>query len=449
VAEDPSFPDVAEALALGLPFRMHVNADGETRFLHVGATSLQALGVAAEAIVADPHAFDELIFPQDRARLRVEKHAALAERRPASVELRIRRPDGEAQWKRVTFAPRWLADGGSQWDGLIIDITESRRLAEQLTDERRRLELAVELSQIGLFHWDRDEPDMIHWSDHQYAIYGVAPGTPMTVRAFRNQIHPDDRGNAYFARRWAARAADGDDRTGEYRIIRPNGDVRWVLSHQRVRRDAEGIKTVQGTTVDITERRNAEERRRLQMRELAHRGKNTIAVMMAMVQQAARGADNVEAFAGVLMARLDAMARSQELASATEGAPLGWPILFRQALEPFDIERFDFDPALEAQTIPADAVIPMGLLLHELATNAVKYGALSDAEGRIQLSRRAAPDGWLALEWRERGGPEVAPPERGGFGMRLLGQALNGVGGTVEPVFAPQGFVARLQMPAA
>jgi PAS domain S-box-containing protein len=286
------------------------------------------------------------------------------------------------------------------------------------------------------------------WSDRQYDIYGVAPETPMTVQRFRNLIHPEDRGSAWLARRWAADAPDEADQSGEYRIVRPDGEIRWVLSHQRVRRDVLGVKSIHGTTLDITHRRNAEERRRLQVRELAHRAKNAIAVMIAMVQQAARGAGDAEELKEVLVSRLTAMAHSQDLAAETDGGPLPLPALVQRALEAFDLSRFELDPALETVIIPAEAVIPMALLLHELATNSVKYGACSKDGGRVRLSPAPAPHGRIAVEWREIDGPPVEPPTRPGFGMRLLSAALQGVGGAVYPEFPPDGFRARMEMPA-
>ena len=449
VADEPTFAEVAEALSLGVPYRAWVSADGtQLRLLDIGGACSSVFGLTAEVMLADAWRFAEFVLPQDRPRMMEEGAAALAERRARLSEVRVRRVDGGLRWLRLTAAPRWLDDGSSEWTGLASDITETKRMAEQLVEEHRRLELAIELTGIGVFEWDRDDPETMRWSDAQYAIYGVPPQTPMTVKVFRDLIHPEDREQAYWARRWAAEAPDEADRSGEYRIVRPDGEIRWVLSHQRVRRDALGVKSIHGTTLDITERRNAEERRRLQMRELAHRGKNAVAVMMALVQQAARGATSVEDVTAVILARLEAMASSQELAAASEGRPLPLPILLRRSLEAFDISRFELDPALEPETVPGEAVVPMTLLLHELATNAVKYGALSAGEGRVHVSRSAAAAGRLALEWRERGGPPVAPPTREGFGMRLLAAALKGVGGAVTPAFEIDGFVARVEVQA-
>jgi two-component sensor histidine kinase len=183
------------------------------------------------------------------------------------------------------------------------------------------------------------------------------------------------------------------------------------------------------------------------MRELAHRAKNAMTVMMAMVQQAARSSETVDEFAGLIMSRLIAMAKSQDLATASRGEPLQLSALIRAVLEAFDLGRFDIDPALEPLTLEGQSGVSVALLLHELATNAVKYGALSNACGRVVLSLQERSEGWAIIEWREAGGPPVTPPRRKGFGMRLLATVMQSRGGSVTPSFAPAGFAARIVMP--
>jgi PAS domain S-box-containing protein len=443
-----TFADVAQALSLGLPYQMRVSADlASMEVISVGASSQGMLGFPAAAALANGRLFLEIVLPEDREGLRIRGRELLAARRPWEIETRVR-VGGEIRWMRILAAPRFVTDGGVEWDGLIVDITESKRLAEELAEERRRLKLTVELTGIGLFEWDRNEPDVLHVSDNQYDIMGVPRGAPMALKDFRELTYPDDRERTAEARRWTTDVSDESDRVVEYRIVRPNGELRWVLSHMRVRRDAVGLLSLQGATLDVTERRNAEELRRLQVHELSHRAKNALAVMMAMVQQAARSARTPEELSSVIMGRLVAMAKSQDLATAAEGASLTLPALVRQALEAFDLSRFDLDASLDSVILPGGPVVALALLLHELATNAVKYGALSTDNGRVRLSLLPAPTGQLALEWREVGGPPVQPPAREGFGMRLLASALRGVGGHVAPVFAPDGFVARIEMPA-
>ena len=246
-----------------------------------------------------------------------------------------------------------------------------------------------------------------------------------------------------------AAAAAGMPFECEVAMRRPDGEVRWhrIASSPRVLPD--GSMLWDGLQVDVTERRTAEERRSLVMGELAHRAKNGIAVIMSIVGQTARGAETVEAFEALLMARLQAMAASQDLVTATGGRPVQLSEVISTALAPFGMARFTVDPALAGVRIQGQAPVGLGLLLHEMATNAQKYGALSNGRGSVVLDRAEAVDGRVAFSWREAGGPAVAISERKGFGTRLLHQALRNQGGLVTFAFEPAGFRARVECPAA
>ncbi|HKR88515.1 MAG TPA: PAS domain-containing protein, partial [Phenylobacterium sp.] len=351
-ADEPSFRDVVDALGLGVSFRMYLGADGRTsRFLRVGGGCMAMLGAPPEALLADSWALAEVIVPEDHDRLLAAKATAAAGHGPWSTELRIRKPGGELRWLRVTSARRPVGDGGWLLDGLFVDITDSKRMAEQLAEERLRLEQAIELTGMGVFSWNRDDPEAILWSDGQYAIYDVPPQTPITLAAFREMVHPDDRPLAGLSPAHFVDSPDGTDFWLEHRLIRRDGEVRWVALHQRVRRDAAGLKSIHGVTIDVTDRHSAEEQRRLQMRELGHRAQNAMTVLMAMVQQAARSSATVDDLAELIMSRLSAMAKSQELATASGGGPFQMAELMRVVLEAFDLTRFDIDVALEPVTL--------------------------------------------------------------------------------------------------
>lgn len=448
LADDASFEDVADALALGVPFRIRLGPDGQkTQWLRVGASCKAVLGLTREALMSNERALADFILPEDQVKLLTDKAAYAAGHGPNTTEMRARGPNGDLRWFRLTSCSRPAPDGGRLLDGLIVDITDSKRMADQLAEERRRLEQAIELTGLGVFQWDRDDCDAVLWSDHLYAMYGLAPQTPITVASFRDLIHPEDLTQIRTAVRAAGAVSGGTDLSLEHRIVRPDGEIRWVMQRLRLSHDAKGLKAIHGTTLDVTERRDAEEWRRLQMREIAHRSKNALTVMIAMVQQAARSSSTVEELSDRVVARLGAMAKSQDLASAANGATLTLPQLAEQVLDVFDLSRFDIDPRLEAVVLPSDLVIALALLLHELATNAVKYGALSVAEGRVSLAMEPLPDGRAGVEWREYGGPRVSAPGRQGFGTRLLASALQTRGGAVRADFAPEGFTAHLEVP--
>lgn len=280
-------------------------------------------------------------------------------------------------------------------------------------------------------------------------MFGLGPDEEITDEIYRRVLHPDDYDRAVSTIAAARAAVDAHDLVVEFRVVRPDGETRWMLTHGRVIRGERGPQRMVGTTLDITERKAAEERRTLLLGELAHRAKNGLAVVMAMVKQSARGQTTVAGFEDMLMARLQAMAVSQDLVTASGGRPVDLGDLIRTALAAFDLAHFEIDPSLNGVTVPGEIAVGAGLLLHELATNAVKYGALSNAKGRVCLVRESSPAGRAAFGWREAGGPSVTKPTRQGFGTRLLQQALRNQGGEVAFRFEPEGFEARAEFPAA
>lgn len=448
-AAGPPFRAVAEALGLGMAFQIAVPADRATRKFTYVSPNCQALnGVSPEAVLADGRALYDLILPEHAKRFLAAEEAAFAAKAPLDIEIAMRRPGGEVRWHRIASSPRFLPDGSSLWDGLQTDVTERRRIAEELEEQRRRLEVAVEAAELGL--WELDlRTEKLTWSDRSRKLFGVGAKDPVNIQRYMDLVHEEDREQVRQASIAARDSSDGRDFAAEYRIIDPMGEVRWVLSRGRLIRDEQGPRLMVGTSLDVTERRAADERRSLLMGELAHRAKNRFAVMMSIISQSARGMESVKDFEAVLMARIQAMATSQDLVTATGGRPVEVADVMSKALAPFDLQRFQLDPALAQARIQGQMPASMGLLLHELATNAVKYGALSNTGGKVLLTRAEAPDGRVAFEWCEQGGPPVELPNRMGFGTRLLQQVLRSQGGLVTFEFESAGFHARVECPAA
>lgn len=189
----------------------------------------------------------------------------------------------------------------------------------------------------------------------------------------------------------------------------------------------------------------AEAQLRVLVGELAHRGRNAITVLMAIVSQSMRRASSLKEAEQIINARLDALARAQDEVLKAEGGATSLPALLSRTLEPFDLARFEIDYEGDALVHP-DAAAAVCLVIHELATNAVKYGALSTA-GRVHVSCRER-DGKSRVEWRETGGPTVEPPEALGFGHRLLRMALSPHGGSAIRRFEAGGVVCEIEVPA-
>ena len=240
----------------------------------------------------------------------------------------------------------------------------------------------------------------------------------------------------------------------EYRIIRPSdGEQRWIFGRGRTVRDGRGTPVrYSGVDIDITDRKRAEEHVRLLMNELNHRANNLLTVVQALAHQTADNAD-AKAFAKRLSQRIAGLAASNSLLVSGKWQGVELAPLIRSQLSPFvvDLEaRVALDGPSLRLTPAADQAV--GMALHELATNAIKHGALSSPGGTIRIDWSVAEPSAQAsfcLTWTERGGPPVAPPQRTGFGRtvieRMIAQALDG---TTALDFAPAGIVWRFTCPA-
>jgi two-component sensor histidine kinase len=181
-------------------------------------------------------------------------------------------------------------------------------------------------------------------------------------------------------------------------------------------------------------------------RELDHRGRNSLFVIMSIVSQSASGAGSAAEAAQIINGRLEAMLRAQDLLVQSESGVIGLKALLERALQPFGMARFDIGVASEV-SMATDVGVGLALVFHELATNALKHGALAAPRGRISIDWIASGD-VVRLSWREKGGPEVRQPLKRGFGSRLFEVALVPQGGRAERRFEPTGLVCDLTIPA-
>ena len=430
--------------------------DAAGRVLYRNAAARQILGLEDDAQIPSYVGGEHPLSARrmDGSFLSREEHPAahaLRGRSVRGVDLRMRRlGDGRAFICRYDAEPLRDADGAVT--GAILtfqDITEQVEAAAALRQREELLRLAQEAGRIGSFSWDVASGHVIV-SGTFAAIYGrpdAALGGPRI--AWIDQVHPEDRA-VYDRKRAEAFERREEEFLGEFRILRPDGEQRWISSQSRAEYDAEGRPLrVVGVQVDVTERKEAEERQGLLVAELDHRVRNVLAVVQAMAQQTVRS-DPAEAaaFAG----RLAALARAHGLAASGNWGGVGLRAVLDAALAPHaDVpERV----ALEGRDLMLTprAAQTLSLAFHELATNAAKYGALAARAGRLQVRWAATPEdaSRLLLDWRESGGPAVEPPSRRGFGSELVQRSLeHELCGRVVLEFPPTGLVARLELPLA
>jgi two-component sensor histidine kinase len=193
--------------------------------------------------------------------------------------------------------------------------------------------------------------------------------------------------------------------------------------------------------------RAAEEQLRTVVSELGHRAKNGMAIAMSIVSQSARGSDTAEMCERTINSRFGAMAKAQDVILDASGRPAELHDLLTTIIAPFDDGRFDLLPSNSPVVVSSDVAIGLGLLINELATNALKYGALSNRAGRVQISWAREGVGRVGLRWEEHGGPTVAAARRVGFGTRLVQTWLQAGGGRAERRLDPSGAVCDVTFP--
>ena len=231
-----------------------------------------------------------------------------------------------------------------------------------------------------------------------------------------------------------------------------DGEYRWFLSRALPIRDAAGrIIRWFGTNTDITERLKADEQRVLLINELNHRVKNTLATVQSLAMQTLRNTERSADARELFESRLTALSRAHDVLTreSWEGAELRQ--VASRALEPFTAQ--DGRVSIKGPNVwltPKQA-LALSMTLHELATNATKYGALSNDAGTVQVNWTVVPfDGTRELEltWNEQGGPPVSPPTRKGFGTRLIQRNLaHDLGGDATIDYRPQGVVSVIRSP--
>jgi len=447
LAGEPIVRSVKGATAMGIGFQLETCPKAPPRFTFI-ARRCQALnGVSAEAVMADAATLFDLFLPSHRETFFAVLADAGKALQPFDIEVALRRPDGEICWRRFAARPGAPDGGRVLWEGLEVDTSERRRMEAELAEQRWRLEMAAEATGLGFWEWDVIA-GTVTWSLRNRELFGLTPKAPITIARYMELVHPDDRDKVREAFVGARDKPHGGDYSLEHRIVTPAGDVRWILTNGRViLGDGDQVRLVVGTSLDVSERKAAEERRSLLLGELAHRAKNGISVMMAIVAQTARGQETVEGFQELLMARLQAMATSQDLVTAAGGRAVPLVEVIGKSIAPFGKSRFKVDPSLGELTLPGGMAAGMGLLLHEMATNAVKYGALSNDKGRVRIAVEGVQPGRAAFRWEEQGGPPVVVNGRHGFGTRLLQQVLRPQGGEVRFGFEPAGFQACVEFP--
>jgi len=336
--------------------------------------------------------------------------------------------------------------------------TDPATLSAQLEESAHLLELAVEAADLGLW-WLSLEADTLKGSPRCRRIIGFPSEAPLTYRQWLGMLHPDDRDeNHRLVQAAFDPRGEGAYRTS-YRLLRPDGRIVWIAAMGQVEFVGEGparrgLQLV-GTFRDITAARQAEEARALLTRELSHRIKNIFAVVTSMVALSARDHPEAKPYASDLRERIDALSRAHDYVRPhlnEDGAGGGTTTiqgLLDGLLAPYRAAGSERIRIRCAETaIGERAATALALIVHEQATNAIKYGALAVPEGIVQIDGTRDGDTYR-LRWREEGGRPIArAPDRQGFGTVLAARsARDQLGGSITYDWAATGLVIDIGIP--
>jgi len=371
----------------------------------------------------------------------------------ADVEAIVERPDGARFVALVNITPLRDADGNVIGAvNCFQDITEQKQAQDMLRQAERHWRELLEAMPVAIYTTDA-EGRITFYNQAAVAMSGRRPelGTDQWCVTWK-LYWPDGRSLPHDQCPMAIALTQGRPINGGVEAVaeRPDGTRIPFIPYPTPLRDAAGKVTgAINMLVDISDRKRAEARQKSLLDELNHRVKNTLATVQSLAAQTMRGDRDRDEQREAFEERLLALSRvhNQLAREQWESADLGR--IVHDIVAPFGQERVSVDGA--STKLASVAALPLAMVLHELATNAAKFGALSAPEGRLALGwkiERVNGARRLRIDWRESGGPEVQPPVYRGFGSRLLersvGQELRG---SAQLDFDPAGLRCRLEIP--
>ncbi|AKM08545.1 PAS domain-containing protein [Pelagerythrobacter marensis] len=296
--------------------------------------------------------------------------------------------------------------------------------------------------------WSADGTGRLDYFNARWEqVTGGAP--PPDIEQWRTFVHPDDQERVFAA--WTRSLARRESYETEYRLRQADGSWRWTIARAiPVADDDGGIARWYGTLTDIDERRRQADSSGTLAHELAHRIKNVFALISGLVSLRTRGHDELRAFGEDLVGTIASLGKAQDFVLPTGDSSRGdLRGLIAAVLEPFAGDMASERIAIEGDTAPVGsrAATSLALVLHEMATNSIKYGALAADDGRLAIELRIEePE--IVVSWVETGGRKPTPGGGGsGFGTRLIDMTMGQLSGTVERDWREQGLAAQLRLP--
>ena len=373
-----------------------------------------------------------------------DARAVLSDLAPIRREIKSR----SGRWYEVRLRPYRTMD--DKIDGVVatfLDVSERRQVEHALRQSETTLrheKRLIELSHNPIFIWDFDGT-ILDWNRGSQELYGYtaeeAVGRPKA--ALLRTVVP---GSSF--QELKTKLAEAGSWNGELRHHTKDGRE-LIVESRIVLEKIDGQQLALETTHDITDRRTWEQRQRMLLGELTHRVKNTLAVVQSIAHQTLRATKSTKDFVESFDGRLSALARAHTLLVSSEWAGADLGEMAREQLQPYIAEDADrLHISGEPVLLPADVATPFGLVLHELATNASKYGALSRRKGTVSLSWTAkaqSDERVITVVWKETGAPAPKATKGTGLGSTLIDRVIPN--STVRREFGKDGLVCTIEFP--
>jgi two-component sensor histidine kinase/PAS domain-containing protein len=303
----------------------------------------------------------------------------------------------------------------------LLSVTDVHELRQTWERQKRTFDLAMTASHMGTWRYTLAD-NICVYDENAQRLYGLTEARFLhDAEGAKSKFHPDEL-ELMWSRVAEALDPASDGRYDlEYRVKQLDGSWRWLSAWGLVEFEGDGPDrkpvALAGASRDITDRKQAEELQRLLLNELNHRIKNTLATIQAIAAQTMRTARDLPSARVALERRIHSMAEAHDLLTLRAWTGANVTDIVVRALDAFPPAQVQMSGT--AVDVSPKHALALSLALHELATNATKYGALSCPEGRVSVNWKVQ-EGTLHLDWEESGGPPVAPPTQKGFGSRLL-----------------------------
>ncbi len=339
---------------------------------------------------------------------------------------------------------RQLEQLNRELENRVVERTKELAAANaRLIQSERCRGLALAAGQMGTWDWDIVKGQG-RFDEGQCRIFGVAPESfELTLESLRALVDPEDWDR--LAQAWAEATQDTESFQTEFRVRRPDGALRFCVGTAVASVECGRIVRLNGVTADITDQKEAEKRQTLLAREVDHRAMNVLTVVQSIVRLTR--ANDIETYIAAVEGRVNALGQAHALLSRSRWKGAEFGKLVEDELAPYRASPDTivmFGPNIVLEPTTAQTV---ALALHELATNAAKYGALSVPSGCVRITWDVQPDS-VELHWQESGGPAVETPTAKGFGTRVIGAIIEGqLGGLAGFDWRREGLQCTLSIP--